>query len=145
MSVKLIYIPLIYMRDHGMYPPTRPTLWYFNWQCDVWDTLTELKIPTIWKAGPRTSNLVDPMKYRESKIIRYSEKKLSRELKKVTHAIVDFPSTPLMEALHHTIPTLCMVPPWDKEYIRDEYKHLIEVTNQPRMNIVKFLQKEGVV
>lgn len=143
--MKVIYIPLIYMRDKGTYPPTRPTLWYFNWQCQVWETLEKHKVPTIWKAGPRTSNLDDPMKYRKSDVIRYSGKKLSRELKKATHAIIDYPSTPLMEAMQKTVVSLCMIPPWDEKYIRKEYKHLVTVTWNPRENIVNFLKREGII
>ena len=148
MGITIIYVPLIYMRDRGTYPPTSPCLWYFNWQKEIWMTFIELGFAglggdykVIWKAGPRTSNLVDPIKYRKARYIKYSTKKLSKELKKVDLAIIDYPSTPLREALEMEIPTLCLVPIWDDKYIRKEYKHLVKVTMNPNVVIHEWIKE----
>ena len=105
----LIYIPTIYRDQKGSWPPTTPSCWYYSWQKYLYNYLSKQSYNVIWKAGPRTSNLIDPIKYFKSKNIRYSEKKLSRELKKVDFALVDTLSTPTMECLIKNIPCLCLL------------------------------------
>jgi len=66
----------------------------------LWDLFTKrTDFNFIWKAGPRSSNLEDPIKMLKASNIRYSTRKLSRELKKADIVIVDVASTPMMEAV----------------------------------------------
>lgn len=96
----ILYIPAIYRCDKGLWPPTTPSCLYYRWQRKLWDLFVKKdRFDFIWKAGPRTSNLVDPIKELRASNIRYSTKKLSRELKHADIVLVDIASTPMYEAI----------------------------------------------
>ena len=96
----IIYVPNVYRHDKGLWPPTTPSCLYYRWQKRLWDLFSKrTNFNFIWKAGPRTSNLVDPIKDFKADNIRYSTRKLSRELKRADIVIVDVASTPMWEAL----------------------------------------------
>ena len=100
MKTTVIYVPCIYRHDRGTWPPTTPSCLYYRWQRRLWDLFTKrTDFNFIWKAGPRSSNLEDPIKMLKASNIRYSTRKLSRELKKADIVIVDVASTPMMEAV----------------------------------------------
>ena len=89
----------------------------------------------IWKAGPRTSNLVDPIQFLKADNIRYSTRKLSRELKKADIVLVDYASTPLIEGIRAGKKVVCVTPEWDRKKIRKEYRKFIII----RSHEVKYM------
>ena len=106
-----MYVPSVYRHDKGLWPPTTPSCLYYRWQRGLWDLFAKFgNFNFIWKAGPRTSNLEDPIKDLRADNIRYSTKKLSRELGRADMVIVDMVSTPMWEALVAGIPTICVRP-----------------------------------
>ena len=120
MKKTIIYVPCVYRAGCGLWPPTTPSCWYYWSQQCIWlyfSTLTDIKI--IWKAGPRSSNLEDPIKLLSSSNIRYSTRKLRPELKKADLVVVDAVSTPMGEALLLGKTVVCVVPEQDEKYVRD--------------------------
>lgn len=122
----LAYFPMIYRHDRGLQPPTMPSCFYYRWQCNLLKIFQELSnIKVIWKAGPRTSNLADPMRLKIcGKRMRYSTGKLSTELKRCDLVFVDIPSTPMFEAWQANKPVLCITNMYDALYIRDDFDGL---------------------
>jgi len=144
----IIYIPMIYRGDKGLCPPTTPSCWYYRWQKKLWHFFDSIPYNIIWKAGPRTSNLEDPIKYLKQNImsenIKYSTKKLSRELKKADYVIVDFPSTPMSEAQRIGKKVFCVTPSWDFDFVREEHrKDMVFVNNEQEAveEIMKFISE----
>lgn len=125
----LLYAPAIYRHDRGLQPPTMPSCFYYRWQCNllkIFDSIADLKV--IWKAGPRTSNLADPMRLKIcGKRIRYSTRKLSTEFRKCDFVFVDIPSTPMFEAMQLGKPVLCITSQYDSKYIRGDFVDVINL------------------
>ncbi len=113
----IIYIPCIYRAGRGLWPPTTPSCWYYWLHKNLWNYFSGLQCKVIWKAGPRSSNLEDPVDRFRDVNMRYSTKKLSRELKKADLVVVDSVSTPFMEATMLGKRVICVVPRQDKKYI----------------------------
>lgn len=123
----ILYVPVIYRHDKGTYPPTLPSCWYYRIQRRLWNrfanNLTNYNV--IWKAGPRTSNLEDPIKRLKADNIRYSTKKLNRELKKADLVLVDAITTPVKEAMDVGKKVFIVVFNWDSRYIREECREMV--------------------
>lgn len=112
---------MIYRRDKGLKPPSWTSCFYYRWQCNLLSIFRSMPpdLKVIWKAGPRTSNLEDPMQYKIcGKRIRYSTRKLDREIKKCDMVLVDVLSTPMYDAWKANKPVLCIMPDFDADYIR---------------------------
>lgn len=118
----LLYAPAIYRNDKGLWPPTTSSTWYYRWQKQLWNFFEKLLIEIIWKAGPRTSNLEDPIKNFSASNIRYSTRKIERELKKCDIVFVDFPSTPMFDARKAGKECYCITP-FDEKWIREDCKN----------------------
>ena len=119
LKINVIYIPRVYCYDRGTSPPTTPSCLYYRWQRKLWDLfIKRTDFNFIWKAGPRSSNLEDPIKMLKASNIRYSTRKLSKELKKADIAIVDVASTPMMEAVLAGKKVICVIDQIDNEYVR---------------------------
>ena len=124
----LLYVPMIYRQDEGLWPPSNPSSWYFKWQKQLWNLFLSVgackpgRLKVIWKAGPRTSNLSDPIKtYKDSTgTIHYSERSLQGELKRCDIVLVDFLSTPMMEAIMVDKTVWCVTPAWDRPFISND-------------------------
>jgi hypothetical protein len=112
---RLLYAPVLYRRDKGIWPPSAPETWYYKWQRKLYYYLSARDdIVVIWKGPPRTSNLFDPISLEKAKNIRYSMRRLGDELLNTDMVFLDFPSTPLWDAVKRGIPSLC-VTPWCME------------------------------
>jgi len=138
----LIYIPLLYRNEMGLWPPTCPNTWYFKWQKELYEFFKTLPIKVIWKAG-RRSFPEDPIRDWRAKNIRYSIRKLERELKKADFALVDFPSTPMFDAINAGLSTVCLTTDWD--LVRDDYGRLTSMFGVDNIKHVKDLIEELVL
>jgi len=126
----LLYAPVIYRHDWAAMPPSAYSCWYYRWQKQLLIVFVSLlsKMKIIWKAGPRTSNLYDPIpiliksvnKLEYDNRIRYSTKPLNRELKKCDVVFIDFPSTPMMDAIKAKKKVLCVTPTIDMKWVRQD-------------------------
>jgi len=110
MKKVLLYAPNIYRWDKGFQPPLNVDTWYYAWQRSLWAFLDSIGQKTIWKAGPRTNALPDPIRLLKSNRIRYSTRSLGGELRRCDMVFLDFPSTPLLEAVRVGLPVLCVSP-----------------------------------
>lgn len=128
----LLYAPMIYRQDKGMWPPTTPSCLYFRWQRALLFALGSLaRWRVIWKAGPRTSNLQDPIPTiianHPDIRVRYSTRKISRELKNADLCLVDHPSTPILDADKAGAPWFCIMP-WDHKKVDWNFANLKNVS-----------------
>jgi len=101
----VLYAPLIYKEDKGTWPPSISSTLYYRFQKRLYKIFSKYKnINFIWKVGPRTSNLEDPIRKFKSDNIRYSKRNLKKELKKCDILIVDALSTSVEGAINLNIP-----------------------------------------
>jgi len=118
----LVYTPLIYNFDEGMQPPTCPDTWYFEWQRTLWNWFSNIEdVNVIWKAPPRRSVLIDPIKQWKASNIRYIDGNLNKELKKADIMFCDYPSTTMLDASKIGVPFICIVISWkwDLRFMRE--------------------------
>lgn len=117
----LLYAPLLFRGSgKGIWPPTCPDAWYAKWQLELYDWFSKRKgLDVIWKAPPRTSSFESPVKGLKAKNVRYSERRLGRELRRSDLVFVDYPSTPMWDAMRLGLSTLCITF-WDINFIRNE-------------------------
>ena len=131
----ILYAPCIYRWDKGLAPPTVPDTWYFHWQKNLWEFFERQKtIKVIWKAGPRTNVLYDPISKYKARNIRYSTKKISRELRKADLMFCDYPSTPILDAEKAGVPWICITF-FDFGFIRKDIGDKILTVNTPSEGI----------
>jgi hypothetical protein len=103
----LLYAPMQYRKDVGFTPNT-PTMWYYRWQRKLWDYFSARKgMRFIWKVYPN-NYLDDPIRHLRASNIRYSTRSLGRELRRADLVFVDYPSTPMWNAMERKIPVLCV-------------------------------------
>jgi hypothetical protein len=115
----LLYCPLPYGNDEGMWPPTTSPTLYFHWQDWLWHAFDKQEhFRVIWNAFIMNSNMEDPIQYRQSKVVRYARWKIGRALNNSDCLLVDHPSTVVLDAMLRKKPVLC-VSLWDHEWLRD--------------------------
>ena len=118
MRPTLAYLPMLYHHDKGMWPPTISSTLYFKLQDALWDFFdNQRKCRVIWNSGLPNSNLEDPMKFRRSKVIRYTTWNIRKVLSKCDMVVLDFPSTAVLDCVRAKKPFLCF-PLWDHDWIR---------------------------
>jgi len=104
---KLVYCPLLYRYDKGIWPPVCPATKYFEWQYSLWQWFCQREdLEVVWMSIS-TSNLIDPIASLKADNIRYSMRRLDKELKKADALLVDFPSTPFWDGMKRGMLVLC--------------------------------------
>lgn len=139
----LLYCPMLYHHDKGMWPPVISSTSYFLWQKNLWDIFQELKEWRIlWNAGQPNSNLYDPVQNWNSTNIQYTKMSVKKALKKCDRVLVDIPSTVMWDAKKTGKPCLCLT--WNDHWLRkDTFKKLnIKITNQIFVNLQNWLSSE---
>lgn len=117
--ITLLYAPTIYRHDKGLWPPTDPSTYYYQHQKKMFDFFSTLDIQIIWSAGPRTSNLIDPIQFLNSENIDYkSGQPINKLLKKCDLVFVDYPSTVVYDSIKMGKPVLCCYPITDEKWVR---------------------------
>jgi len=116
----LLYAPMVYREGKGFWPPTISSCWYFQWQKELWSYFSRQKgLKIIWKAW-HTSNLKDPIRGWEASNIRYSTRRIWREIRQADFVFVDYPSSIMLDASKKGKPCLCITHERDKRYIRKD-------------------------
>ena len=124
----LVYAPMDYEFNTGLTPFTLPEISYYVYQVELYKWFSVRKdINVVWKVTPSRMRLLqDPIRHRKVSNIRYSTKKLRKELRNADMCFVDYPSTPMFDSINMGVPTLC-VTCFDKEFMRDRL--LVKIDN----------------
>ena len=119
---KILYCPMLYHHDKGMWPPTISSTSYFLWQKNLWNVLSDLKgWKVLWNAGAPNSNLYDPISKWKAENIKYTKMRIQDALKNCDMVLVDVPSTVMWDARKAGKPCLCLAPERDKRWMRNDW------------------------
>lgn len=111
----LLYCPMSYHHDRGVWPPTIPSTMYFAWQRNLLDFFNQQNdFKVIWNGFP--TGLEDPIQYYESDMVKYTRWRINRALDNCDKVFADFPSTVVLDANLREKPVLC-VALWDHDYL----------------------------
>jgi hypothetical protein len=128
----LLYCPMLYHHDKGMWPPVISSTSYFLWQKNLWSVFQQLEgWEVLWNAGQPNSNLYDPIQEWNSTNIQYSKMNMKKALKKCDRVFVDFPSTAMWDAKKANKPCLCITLDnhWIRPDVKLEFKENIQIVS----------------
>lgn len=119
----LLYCPMLYHHDKGMWPPVVSSTSYFQWQKKLWGVFRRLaEWNVLWNAGQPNSNLYDPVREWRAENVEYASMGIKKALGRCDRVFVDVPSTVVWDAKRAGKPCLCVILGRDQEgrYVRED-------------------------
>jgi len=126
----LLYAPTLYAGDVSGFNIISDSAYYL-WQSMLWNFLeTKKDWDFIWKGIPRSCHVEDPFQNKKAKNIRYSSNSLKSEFGNADKILLDFPSTPLYEAITAEKEILCFSL-FGSEFIRSNVRDRVSIPKDP--------------
>jgi hypothetical protein len=143
--MKLLYAPMLYRFDKGLWPPTIIDAQYYDWQSILLAFFSISKMEVIWSGAHRNSVFKDPIplliKEQEIKNVKYKVGKINRLAKKVDWILVDHPSSVMLDAERMGKFCQCICPfEIDKQFIRDDLWYINNIWYSNENKALKHLE-----
>lgn len=135
----LLYCPMLYHHDKGIWPPVLPSTSYFLQQKIFWDIFESLQEwEILWNSDLPNSNLYDPIQDWNSRNIQFTRMRIGKALKKCDKILVDVPSSVMWNAKKTNKPCLCLT--FDSRWLRKDVSDEFDIRVIDHKNVENILK-----